>query len=170
LATINSNFVRTTATLGGSPAPVVVAVSASASATAKTLGGALIDNFTVNLATAGYPKNGAFVLALAVSTPVTVDLTATGTGTSASAGDSTFATVKELIFANYGTQDVIVSPGASNPFAGPLAGTAPTFTVPAGAQLRWQSPAGWTVDATHKTLKFDPGAALATIAVAIGGA
>lgn len=170
MSTTSSNFAKLAAVVGGTATGVVIAATPQQVSILNSASGVVVlDVFAADLSKSGYAKNGAFVLALAASTPVTVDLTATGTASTAAAGDTSFAHAFELIFNNYGAADVLVGPGASNPFNGPLLGTAPTFTVPAGATVRWQCPAGWTVDSTHKTLKFDPGAAVATIGVSIGG-
>ena len=129
----------------------------------------IVDRVVVDLSLAGYAKNGGALLTLASSTPQTIDLTNLA-ALAVTAGDTTFATWKEIIFNNTSNYDVIVSPGSSNPLRTPLAGTSPTFTVYANSSLRWHCPAGQTVDSTHKTLKFDPGANNATIAVLVGGA
>lgn len=113
----------------------------------------------------------AAVLTLAASTPQTLDLTALTGGTGAAA----FAKAKVLgVYSNdaaNGGKDVIVGGGATNPFVGPLAGTAPTYTVKAGCA--WvhfdRSTAGMTVDGTHKLIKFDPGSNACSITVVFAG-
>lgn len=173
MATAGCNFAAlTSAALTGSTyaaAGVLVAVAPGLATSLKSQGLAtILDRLSVDLSKAGYDKNGAFLLNLSSSTPATVDLTAVGSP-AVTAGDTAFAGWKEMILVNLGAQDVLVSPGSSNPARTPLAGTSPTFTVPAGSAVRWHVAAGLAVDSTHKTLKFDPGSAAATIAVCIGG-
>jgi hypothetical protein len=128
----------------------------------------VLDRIFLDVSADPYPKHGGVLLTLATSTPVTVDLTNVG-AQSVTAGDGTFSLVYTVVLNNLGAEPVVVSPGASNAFAGPLAGTAPTFTVPPFTVMAWVNPSGWAVDSTHKNLKFDPGAAPASIAAVFGG-
>lgn len=170
MSTTGKNFVKFTATVANATVPIVEALGPNQAASqAAASSGTLLDKFTADLSSAGYVKNGAFFLGLAASTPITIDLTAAAAAASAAAGDTTFATINELIFNNPSTADVVVTPGGSNPFNGALGGTAPSFTVPAGAKLRWQSPAGWPVTITIRTLTFSSGSAVGSIGVSVGG-
>lgn len=128
----------------------------------------LLDRVAVDLAAAGYARNGCVILPLAASTPQTVDLKLL-TGSAVSAGDRAFDLVYEVVFTNLGATDVAVTPGGSQPWAGPLGGTAPQFTVAAGSQERWHSAAGWSVTAAARKLTFTPGASPGLIAVCFGG-
>lgn len=173
MSTTGANFVKLTAsalvgTANAATGYLLASSPAQASADVNAQRAELLDRFTVDLARADYAKNGAVLLNLLVSTPVTIDLTDL-TPQAVRAGDSSFASWKEIIFKNTGANPVAVGPGASNPLTTPLGGTSPTQTLAAGEWTRWQRPAGVVVDSTHKTLKIDPGAAVAQIAVIIGG-
>lgn len=172
MPTTNSNFVAISATISGAATPVVLAGGAQASlATAQVYSGTILDKTVSDLSSAGFAKNGAFLLALAASTPVTVDLTNISAAASANAGDTSFATAFALIFNNVGLHDVVITPGASDGFLGPLGGTAPSFTVPAGTKTAWPVPAaGFPITGLLKNLKFDPGGNACEIGMAIGGA
>lgn len=164
------NFVEFAVRINGVATPAILPYAPSAAASAAILNaGVVLDKIAVDLSAAGYTRNGAFFLSLAPSTPLTVDLTATGNVAPATAGDGYFTRANELIFNNTGSADVVVSPGASSGFNGPLSGTAPLFTVPSGGRIRWHNPAGWPVTAIAKNLKFDPGGSAAQIGVSIGG-
>lgn len=172
MATTLKNFVTlSSGPLTGSgyaAAGVLVALSPSDAAylAARNLA-AIVDKYTVDFATAGYSKNGAFVLNLAASTPVTADFTSLSS-LAVTAGDTTFASWKEINFKVI-SGSVTVSPGASNALTTPLGGSSPTQTMPASSQQRWHAPAGVAVDSTHKNLKFDPGGSPAVIVVCVGG-
>jgi hypothetical protein len=110
---------------------------------------------------------------LAVSTPVTLDLTSL-TGTTTNTGAATFAKVKILSITNNETQGsgktLTVGAAASNPFLGPLGGTAPTFAVEAGTTVTLYSvsTAAWTTSSASN-LKLDPGAnSISTTTVIVG--
>lgn len=174
MATTSSNFVAlsSAALVGSSYATngVALALAPAQARSYATAGlGSIVDSWSSNFATAGYAKNGCVILNLSVSTPITIDLTAL-TSETVRAGDTTFATWKEISFVNLGANPIAVSPGASNPLTTPLGGTSPTQSIVAGESTRWVRPSGVTVDATHKTLKFDPGATVGKIAICIGGA
>ena len=71
------------------------------------------------------------------------------TGLSAS-----FARIKRLVIKSLDSpdsagKDIVVGNAASNPWLGPLAGTTPTQTIPAGGVLVWEHPGsqGWSVGA-----------------------
>ena len=171
MATTNSNFVALSASaLAGASAVnvAIVAPPAVASRYLSTGQGVILDQSSTDLSKAAFAKNGCVILALVVSTPQTIDFTALSGA--ATAGDTSFATVNTVVFWNQGAHDIVVSPGSSNPFPGPLGGTAPTFTVPAGAQLPWQCPAGWTISGSVKNLKCDPGGNAGLLSLCIGGA
>lgn len=173
MPTTRSNFI-----VNGAAALVGAAVVAAGSVQAESNeaaiqqvndGGAFhVDYHTVDLSRAGYAANGAFYLSLTANTPVTVDLTNIAAQTY-SAGDSLASALKELVIYNNGAAAVIYSAGASNGFVGFLGGTSPTVTIPAGGRFRITNSTGWTIDSTHKTVKFDPGSSAASIAVAFGG-
>jgi hypothetical protein len=110
------------------------------------------------------------VLTLAISTPQELDLTAI-TG---ALGTVAFSTVKFLRIYNRNTtaaNKVTVGGAASNAFLPGLGGTTPTYDVHAGGVDTKFRPlgAGWTVDSTHKALKFDPGSAAQVIEYVIAG-
>ena len=167
MATTNSNFVF----LSTSTPQAIIAQPAVPAQQLSTAGiGIIIDRFVADLSKAGYAKNGAVALVLASSTPQTIGLQALGSVTN-NAGDTSFATIYEVIVINLGTHPVTLGAAASHPFLGPLGGTSPTFTVAAGAQVRWHNPAGWTVTGgSNDQLKCDPGSNAATLGIAIGGA
>lgn len=174
MATTKQRFVQlTNSTLNGTgvlAAGSIIPLDASSAATVlQGTGGTIVDS-QVDLSTAGYAKNGAFGLTLAISTPITVDLTNLSGAATVSSGDLVFATVNLIQIKNTGANPVIMSVGSSNPFTLPLAGTSPTITIPAGARLLFENLTGITVDSTHKTIKFDPSAAACSIVVAVGGA
>ena len=52
------------------------------------------------------------------------------------------------------TLDLTIGAAASNAFTGPLGGTTPTMTIKAGDNWGQPCKTGWTVDGTHKSLKF----------------
>ena len=169
MSTTLKNFVSLLPAAGSNLTSVLLAIPAAKalSLSAAALG-TILDKLTVDLSSDGYAKHGGALLTLVASTPQTIDLTNLG-ALAAYAGDVLFATANTIIFHNTGAFDVVVSPGAANPFNGPLAGTAPLFTVPAGATTPWLSPAGWAVTGAVKTLRLDPGANACTIAVMIAG-
>lgn len=110
------------------------------------------------------------VLSLAVSTPQELDLSAVP----GARGNVSFSTVKYIRLFNRSTTAshvVTVGGAGTNPFTGPLAGTTPTFDVPAsGVHVDFKPlGAGWTVDGTHKQLKFNPGANAQVIEFVIAG-
>ena len=162
----NSNFLMVPSIIEGLTQSSLIAVTTSQYQSLGTYA----DSFVCNLGKAGYSKNGGIILSLAVSTPITIDLTSLATGSYSSAGDTTFATVHELIFNNFGANDVTVHPASSSAFNGPLAGTDPIFIVAANSTLRWQSFAGWTVTGSIKKLTFDPGSNACSISLCVGGA
>jgi hypothetical protein len=173
MSTTGKNFLALTTAAGVAANAVVVAIPPSQAS--QFLGGGSplaipLDKFSADLSgTTGYTKNGAVILNLVTSTPVTIDLTSLASVTP-NAGDTSFATWNEMVLRNLGSHDVTISPGGSNPARLPFAGTTPTFTLAAGATIRWQVPAGLAVDSTHKNLTFDPGSNNATVSVCIGGA
>lgn len=165
MPTTASNFVYLTGTTPAS----MVAVAANKANSLLSYGlGSVVDRTSSDLSAEGWAKNAAFALSLATSTPADVDLTALGSQT-IHAGDTSFALVNKLIFANLGANAVTVKPSTANGFVGPLGGTDPTYTIPAGSTLVLHSVAGWAVDSTHKSLNFDPGANAGSITLAIGG-
>jgi hypothetical protein len=124
----------------------------------------------VDLSGAGYAKNGAFVLSLAISTPLTVDLTAIASVATASAGDNSFATIYDVQLTNLGPTDVVVGAAGSTPALLEMGGTTPTITIPAnGGVYHLKIPAGLTTTSANN-LKFSSGASAAQIGMAIGGA
>lgn len=173
MATTGVNFVATSATVLSGAAttasPVLALNPAAAQEIVNGGGGVFIDKIAADLSAAGYAKNAGYALSLSASTPITVDHTAISSAATASVGDNSFTTINELIFVNPGTHDVTVGAAGSTPLLGPLAGTTPTFTVPAGSVARWKSAAGWTVSGANN-LKFNPGSNACTIYVAVGGA
>lgn len=170
MSTTGKNFVLVPATISGSAASAVIAATPSASANlVANAGGTILDRFLTDLSQANLAKNGGAFLALAVSTPATLDLTNLAAAATAAAGDTSFATVNLVTFNNTGAADVVVTPGGSNPFNGPITGGTPGFTVPAGGQARWHSPAGWAVSGSAKTFTFSSGAAVGAIGVCVGG-
>ena len=88
-------------------------------------------------------------------------------------GTETFATIVGLYVYNLTTTAgyaVTVGNAASNAWTGPLGGTTPTLTVPAGSRLVLENnDTAWTVDGTHKSLKLDPGANTVSVRVVILG-
>jgi hypothetical protein len=56
-----------------------------------------------------------------------------------------------LIQNNDAVNNIIIAPGASNPFAWSLGGTSPTDTIKPGDARVWFSAAGWTVNSGAKT-------------------
>lgn len=125
----------------------------------------------LDLSKANYAKNGGAYLSLSASTPVNVDLTNIIATATSQAGDGVFATIYDIQFTNLGTQPVDVGAAGSNPFLGPMKGTAPVTTVPAGGSIHWHNPTGWSVTSgTNSILEFNPGSSAAQIGVAIGGA
>lgn len=100
------------------------------------------------------------VISLTAATPQTLDLTALTDDGGASVS---FSTIKEIYMRSKSTTSshkVTVGAAASNAFTGPLAGTSPTLDVCASSPVNLCNllSSGWTVDATHKSLKLDPGA------------
>jgi hypothetical protein len=107
-------------------------------------------------------------ISLTAATPQTLDLENLTGGT----GAATFTKLKVFAIYNTDTTDsLIVGAAAANPFLGPLAGTAPTYTIKAGCA--WicydRSTAGMTVNATNSDLKLDPGANAVTCVVVFAG-
>ena len=99
-----------------------------------------------------FAKMASGSLTLLASTPQTIDLTALPSGT----GTLNFATWKLMYFYNPATGAAVavtVEPDSSN------GATMPTVTVPGSSPqlLTKLLGAGVTVDATHKSIKFDPG-------------
>ena len=177
MSTTLSNFVAytgTAAVLEGvsvTPGPFVFPVGQNIGPEiVQGAGGALISKLNIDLATAGYAKNGAALLTLSGSTAITIDLTALAAATGVTiAGDTAFAIVYQLVLTNLGTHDVTIAPGASNPAPSLLAGTSPTLTIPAGSSITLQSVAGLTIDSTHKTFTVTPTAG-GQLGIAVGGA
>jgi hypothetical protein len=130
-----------------------------------------IDGFPSDLSADGYAANGCFAQTLAASGTVTVDYTNVVGATTSAAGDNLATLLNKLIINNYGTTDITVAPGASNPIVGILAGTTPTLKIPAGSKVRLESVAGFTVSGTAKTLLFTnlSSTVAAAFAVAHGG-
>lgn len=174
MATTNSAFVTLTSpNLVGSTvqaAGAVVALNASNANQIVNGGtGTRLDKVVTDLATAGYPKNGCAYLTLTGTTAITLDLTALAAATGVVvAGDTTFATWNQLVFVNTGTQDLVLSPGSSNPARLQLGGTSPTLTIAAGSTFTLQSVAGLGVDSSHRTLTITPTAG-GSIGVCVGG-
>ena len=174
MATTSKNFVSLASTpltgSGYATNGVVLALSAADAAAiqGKSLG-TILDKLSVDFSTAGYAKNGAILLSLASSTPVTVDFFDL-TSVTVRAGDTSFGSWKDIVFRLITGSVTVGTVGLSNPLTTPLAGTNPTQSFPASSIHRWHNPAGVTIDATHRNLKFDPGGSAAVIAVSMGGA
>jgi len=84
----------------------------------------------------------------------------------------TFVKVKHLIVKaiTANANKVTVGGGASNPFTAPLGGTTPTFDVFPDDSIKLSNKlAGWTVDGTHKTVKFASAGAQCFVDVDIFG-
>lgn len=111
------------------------------------------------------------VLTLTTPTAQTIDMTALTGGV----GSVSFSTLKFFRVTNRDTTSsskVLIGPGASNGFVGPFLGTTPTMDAYAsGTVTLIDRPlgTGYTVDSTHKTIKFDPGAASQIIEVTLAG-
>lgn len=174
MATTGKNFAALSAsalvgTANASIGFLTAVESATASSYLNSALAVIVDRFNVDLSKANYAKNGGVIVNLSPSTPVTIDLTDLTTE-AVRAGDTAFATWKEIILVNLGANAVAVGPGASNPLTTPLAGTAPTQAIAVGESTRWLRPLGVAIDGPHKTLKLDPGGSTCKIAVLIGGA
>lgn len=129
-------------------------------------GNFLIEGFGLQ----GFAKNGAFHVTTAGTTAVNVDLTNLATGATSNDGDTTFATVNQVVIYNCGAADMTVSPGATNPANFPkFTGTTPTLTIPAGSKHTFQNAAGAVVDGTHKVITITPTAG-GDVVLAVGGA
>jgi hypothetical protein len=126
----NYGAITTAAGSGLGANGAILALPPATAASLATSGNlTILDKFTVDVSkNTAATKTAGFLLKLAASTPVTVDLTNLG-ALAISAGDTSFATWLEVNFNNLGTQDVKVTPGASNPANTPLSGTTPGFTV-----------------------------------------
>lgn len=110
------------------------------------------------------------VLSLVASTPQELDLSSV-TG---ALGSVSFSTIKYIRLYNRATNSaykVTVGGASSNAFLPGLGGTTPTYEVQAsGIDIKLRPlGAGWTVDGTHKQLKFDPGANAQDIEYVIAG-
>jgi Tfp pilus assembly protein FimT len=117
-----------------------------------------------------FSKIASGTLTLLTSTPQELDLTAVV----AAFGTVTFSTVKYIRITNASTTSAhktTVGGASSNAFDGPFAGTAPTVDVYASGVLVIYRPlgTGWTVDSTHKALKFNPGSNAQTVSYVIAG-
>ncbi len=179
MATTKTNFfaqTSTAATLKGTTVvagPKIYAVTENdrlkaANAGQQTAIGAPIDYQVFDLKAAGYAKNGAVLLSLSGTTPQTIDFIDTTTNTPADyAGDTVFATISQFIFVNHSAGAVVITVGASNGLVF-LAGTTPSYTVPAGG-VAVLSYAAKVIDSSHKTLTFTP-ASTGLFSVAMGGA
>lgn len=113
------------------------------------------------------------LLALAAAAQ-TLDMTSLASAGASRASTSTnFSAAHTLQITNFGTGTNVLTVGAAaaNAFLGPFGGTTPTYTIPAGATLILRCPqaAGWTIDGTHKNLKFDPGADTFKAGFVLGG-
>lgn len=113
------------------------------------------------------------VLTIAASSSTTLDLTALSGGSGTGGGAAALAKVKcfgfySLDVANTGPTFTVAG-GASNPWVGPLAGTAPTYTVPAGGAWVYhdQSTAGLAISGTAKSIKFTNNSATASCNIAV---
>ncbi len=115
---------------------------------------------------------------LLASTPQTFDLTALPATTwYGAAGVSSIAFTKIKAFqilpltVGDSGDDLTFSGGASNPWVGPLGGTAPTYTIKAGGSWVHHdlSTAGMVVSAGVKSFKLDPGAAVISCYIALVG-
>lgn len=126
--------------------------------------GVLVGGFALQ----GFALNGAFHATTSGTTPVSVDLTNLATNSTSSAGDATFAKFNKIKVRNAGAAAMTIAQGASNPASLGFAGTTPTYTVNAGAEVEIEVPAGATVDATHKIITVTPTAG-GDVVVAVGG-
>jgi len=182
LSTTNSGFVvNDKAALVGSAtvaANAVVALSdqaanveaAANTANAGNAGSVRLDSVNVNLATAGYAKNAGVYLSLTGTTAITVSLLALAAATGVTvAGDTSFATVNQLVFLNTGAVDLVVSPGASNGFGVQLGCTSPTLTVAAGSSVTIQSVAGLATSSGAKNITVTPTSG-GSMGLCVGGA
>lgn len=92
-------------------------------------------------------------------------------------GTVSFTKIKGIIIANLNPTDgnrLLVGNAATNPWSAFLSSSSATIEVPASGILVLISPLAqgtnpWTVDSTHKNLKFDSGAATITSQVTIWG-
>lgn len=100
-------------------------------------------------------------LTLLANTPQTLDLEALASGT----GTLNLATWKYIrLYNTDATNSVTVGPGDTNPATVPE-----VIAYPQSPAVLSCLRAGVAVDATHKTIKFDPGANAVTIEYVIGG-
>ena len=110
-----------------------------------------VDGFPTDLSADGYALNGCWQTHLSASGTATIDLTnVVGAATSAQ-GDNLTALLNKLIINNYGTADISLAPGGSNPVA-IMTGTTPALLIPAGSKVRLESVAGFVISGSHKTL------------------
>ena len=187
MATTNASpVVVTTSSLVGSTvtsAPIAMMVNGTGAANnvggvgnelANGFGGnaVRIDGFASDFSKDGYAANGCFAQTLTTSGTATIDFTNVSAAATSQAGDNLATLLNKLIINNYGTVDITVAPGASNPIGSIFAGTSPTLRVPAGSKCRLESVAGWTISSTSKTLLFTntSGSTAAAFGVGYGGA
>lgn len=187
MATTGSNFVGLlgtatrfigSATVAG---PKVLALDSNSTDVVEAGGDAVpLDRVTFDASLTALPalgnhvgacaKNGCALVTLTGTTAVSFDLTdITVGGTQPAAGDTTFASVKAIIFNNVGTHDLTIAPGGSNPAGFPkFTGTSPTLSVQAGGIVADYAPVAITVDSTHKIITITPTAG-GVIAITVMG-
>jgi hypothetical protein len=173
VATTLANFVKMTAAqLVGATvqaAGQLVALNGSnAAKVAAGAGGTVVDKLAVDFSTDALAKHGAARFTFSGTTPKNMDLTDLTSASASSAGDTTFATISQLVFYNDGAADITVAPGGSNPASIGLAGTTPTLNVPAGKSVAIPYAAA-VVDGTHKVILMTPTAG-GSLVVSVGGA
>lgn len=113
-------------------------------------------------------------LALVVSTPQSIDLTALTWPDGSTITNFTGGGVRGILVVNTSQTPgatVLLKPGTTNGFSGFLSGTTPTISIPAGGSFLLVDPlqTDWTVDATHKSITFDPGTTAQTVNIVIWG-
>ncbi len=129
-------------------------------------------SFDVDDVAASTKKFGC-LLALAAAAQ-TLDLTSLASaGASRDSTSTNFSAIHTIQITNFGTGTNVVTFGnaASNQFVGPFGAAANTYAIPAGTTVtfRTNAAAGWTVDSTHKNIKFDPGSDTFKVGVVLGG-
>lgn len=100
--------------------------------------------------TSGGFNNMASLLANASTSPTVYDLT-NMVNDNPLVTPITFASINGILIENNDpTNDIIIAPNASNPFAWSLGGTSPTDTIEPGDARVWFSAAGWPVSGSVK--------------------
>ena len=162
MATTGSGFFKFTA---GATVLVLAKSAATINDAIAALSGTRLDQWSANLASAGFAKNGASRIALSGTTPKNSDLMTLSTAADSYAGDVLFATFSQLIFYNDGTAAVTVTPAVS--LGASLGFT--SLTIPANSThiLNFAMPV--VVDATHKDITVTP-AATGSLCILVGGA